>query len=76
MDWQPMETARKDCSTVLAKTRDDLPEHCSLWRGKVMPVRHPGLASDGFDMGWNVSLPVGHGGFPDDWFVGWVELPA
>lgn len=33
------------------------------------------LADDGFDIGWSFAAPVGHGGFPDEWIVGWMPLP-
>ena len=41
-------------------------------------MSHPGIPEDGFDIGWGVAAPVGYGGLPDDWFVGWkpIECPA
>ena len=82
MDWKPIESAPKDRSTIwailhpaiypdLCPTRDDL----ECWNGVQVPLRHPGLADDGFDIGWGIAAPVGHGGFPDDWIVGWQPLP-
>lgn len=44
------------------------------WRGLEVPLRHPGVAEDGFDVGWNIAAPVGHGGFPDEWIAGWIPL--
>lgn len=38
-------------------------------------MRHEPLPPDGFDIGWQFAAPVGCGGFPDDWFVGWMPLP-
>ena len=38
-------------------------------------MRHEGRTVSGYDLGWSVALPVGHGGLPDEWFVGWRPLP-
>ena len=77
--WQPIETARKDRSVIWACLRNDLHiKRADLyrWSGIQVPLRHPGIASDGFDCGWNIAAPVGHGGFPDDWIAGWMPLAA
>jgi len=81
--WRPISEAKKDGSTIWAKLRDDIhptlrPQRDDLrtWNGLEVPLRHPGLAKDGFDLGWNVALPVGNGGFPDEWIAGWVPLRA
>jgi len=77
--WRPMSEAKKDGTPVLLLVKSDVrPDRDDLkhWRGIQFVGRHPGVASDGFDMGWNFAAPVGHGGFPDDWFVGWQPLPA
>lgn len=85
--WRPISEAKKDGSPILAKLRDNIyppvTDESSLraradyrWNGLTIVLRHPGLANDGFDMGWNVAAPVGHGGFPDDWIEGWQPLPA
>jgi hypothetical protein len=50
-------------------------EDLDPWEGIWCVVRHQGISDSGFDMGWNVAAPVGHGGFPDCWFEGWVPLP-
>lgn len=85
--WRPIAEAKKNGSPILAKLRDDiyapptdvssLREHSGYrWNGLTVVLRHPGLADDGFDIGWNMQAPVGHGGFPDDWIEGWQPLPA
>lgn len=85
--WRPISEAKKDGSPILAKLRNNIyppvTDESSLraradyrWNGLTIVLRHPGLANDGFDMGWNVAAPVGRGGFPDDWIEGWQPLPA
>lgn len=81
--WRPMSEAKKDRTPVLVKIHDDLfpricPERKDLepWNGRWVVVSHPGVLEDGFDIGWGVAAPVGCGGFPDDWFVGWQSLPS
>lgn len=58
---------RPDLSTV----RGDLDRLAGLW----VVVRNPGVKEDGWDPGWNLAGPFGYGGLPDEWFVGWTELP-
>lgn len=81
--WRPISEARKDGTVIWAKLRDDIGEDkkdgswkrdLMRWQGLEVPLRHPGVAEDGFDIGWNIAAPVGHGGFPDDWIAGWVPL--
>lgn len=80
---RPIAEAVKGGPPVLAVFKDPIPRpdrpDLRLWDGLWLPIRHPGLADDGFDVGWNIAAPVGNGGFPDDWFEGWlpfVELAA
>ncbi|MFH7812458.1 MULTISPECIES: hypothetical protein [Acetobacter] len=80
--WRPISEAPKDRTDILAKTRPDVfPEsdHRSGWNGRNVVIRHGGIVNDDFDMGWSVSAPVGYGGMPDEWFLGWQpisNLPA
>lgn len=77
-DWQPIETAPKDRTAILGRLRSPIPnarDDLRRWDGLVFVMRHPGLAEDGFDIGWQFAAPVGSGGFPDEWFSGWMPLP-
>lgn len=80
--WRPISEAKKDGTTIWAKMRDDIypalrPEREDLacWNGVQIPLRHPGLAENGFDIGWSVAAPVGRGGFPDEWIEAFQPLP-
>lgn len=82
-EWQPIESASKNRQPILVKFYDDIyprlrPERNDLerWNGVQFVARHPGLAEDGFDVGWGFAAPVGTGGFPDEWIEGWKPLDA
>jgi hypothetical protein len=69
-DWRPIETAPKDRTELLVLLRDDINHHA----GRRFVALHPGVESDGFDIGW--SIYPGQGGIPDEWIAGWMPLPA
>lgn len=75
MEWQPIETAPRDVP-VLLKLRDDLEkfktDEPERWNGLEFVGRS---RSDNHDLfGWCFAAPVGMGGFPDQWFVGWKHI--
>lgn len=81
--WRDIGEAKKDGTIIWALLRSDIypalrpcREDLERWNGVQVPPRHAGVASDGFDIGWGIAAPVGHGGFPDDWIEGWIPLPA
>ena len=76
---RPIETAPKDGTRILVQFKSPIPDDrpaLRKWDGIPFVARHPGLADDGFDRGWNFAAPVGMGGFPDEWLVGWWPLPT
>lgn len=80
--WLPISEARKDRTVIWAALHSAIyptiePERpdLAIWNGLQLPMRHPGLCEDGFDIGWGIAAPVGHGGFPDHWIAGWQPLP-
>lgn len=76
--WRPMADALKNGEPVLALFKTPIPDRDDLerWAGLQAVIRHNGLAPDGFDIGWQIAAPVGAGGFPDSWLVGWQPLPS
>lgn len=72
--WHPIATAPKNRTDVLVILKPALPDHVSeRHAGRCFVALHPGVATDGFDMGW--SLYPGYGGVPDEWIAGWMPLP-
>lgn len=69
--WHPMNTAPKDGRRLLLLFRDDLPERCAGFNGIPFVGRHAG---SGYL--WSFAAPVGMGGFPDEWLVGWQPIPG
>ncbi len=70
--WQPIETAPKDRTYILALVSGA----SGTWEylnGRCFVIRHGGVSGD-YDLGWDV-FP-GFGGAPDNWFAGWQPLPA
>lgn len=77
MRGRPIAEAPKDKTPILARFKDHLRDNrpdLDPWRGITVVIRHPGVMEDGFDIGWNMAAPVGHGGFPDDWIECWWPL--
>jgi hypothetical protein len=69
------EAKKGDKSPILLRLKNPIPrEDMRRFDGLTFVGRHPGVEKDGFDMGWYFAAPVGMGGFPDDWFVGWRPL--
>lgn len=69
MDWEPMDTAPKDGSYILARA-----SKASSWPGRAFVVRHEGQTPSGYDLGW--SLFPGYGGASDKTFDCWCAIPA
>lgn len=80
---RPMSEAPKDRTPVIARIREDLLDvypHYGFRSGDSYPgiyvvVRHPGVVEGGFDPGWSLAGPFGHGLGEDDCFAGWLPLP-
>jgi len=80
--WQPIETAPKNGTPVLLRFKDSLRAfdtsdefRLERWQGLAFVGRHSGHTRNDYDMGWAFAAPVGHGGFPDAWLVGWMAIP-
>ena len=83
--WKPMADAPRGtyfepwtATPILAKLKSPIPRQgrpdLEPWAGRYVVVQHTGISPDGFDIGWNVAAPVGAGGLPDEWFVGWRPI--
>jgi hypothetical protein len=75
-----MHAAPKDGSPVLGLFKQTFasPHNdraVEQWGGTQIVMRHPGLTNESYDCGWNL-INGGTGGFPDDWFEGWMPLPV
>jgi hypothetical protein len=71
--WLPIEQAPRDGTRVLVILRDPLPDDrpdLARWAGVPFVARNRGDSSD-----WCFAAPVGCGGWPDEWLVGWRPLP-
>ena len=76
---KPMADHPKNGEPVLARLRKDLAtvrDDFDRLAGRWIVVRHAGVKQDGWDDGWSLAGPFGYGGLPDEWFIGWQELPA
>jgi hypothetical protein len=73
---RPIETAPRDGTPVFVQFRSDIypdlrpqREDLEAWNGVSAVMRNRGDISD-----WCFAAPVGHGGFPDEWLVGWAPV--
>lgn len=77
--WRDIATAPKDRTPVLLLLKNSIPadgrDDLRPYDGLIFVGRHPGVPSDGYDVGWAFAAPVGCTGFPDDWIEGWQPLP-
>ncbi len=82
-ELRPMDEAPKDGAPILARIRPDLAAYRphygwsdpDRFAGLYVVIRHQGIAPDGFDPGWSLNGPFGHGLGGDDIFSGWRPLP-
>jgi len=71
--WQPIETAPKDGTLVLARYADIEDDRRQHWPGRIFVVKHMGYtAGQGYDMGWALFPGMGVG---DESLSHWMPLP-
>lgn len=73
--WQPMAVAPRDGTVILVAFRADLAEwtgraDLARWEGRYAAVRWHGDELEA----WGLAAPVGVGGLPDEWMVGWQAI--
>ena len=73
MEWQPIESAPKDGTTVLAIVSNNPGRLLEYQAGRVFSISHAGITECGYDLGWNVY--PGLGGCGDNSFTHWMPLP-
>lgn len=66
----------KPYHSILLKLKNPIPgNEKSIFNGLWFVGRHPGIADNGYDPGWQFASPVGTGGWKDECFEGWLPLP-
>lgn len=74
-EWQPIETAPRDGTPILAIVGENDSRHMGHLVGRIFQIRHEGLTRpSGYDLGWGVY--PGFGGAPDHYFTHWMPLPC
>ena len=72
--WQPIETAPKDGTYIIAVVAPSTSRFLQHHEGRAFVIRHEGFLGSGYNMGWAVY--PGYGGAPDGSFTHWMPLPA
>jgi hypothetical protein len=76
-EWLDIKDARKDGTRYLVKIKDRSflfsvgALTSGYWADTVFVALHRGNTS-----AWQVAAPVGCGGFPDSWILGYQEIPG
>lgn len=71
---QPMDTAPRDGTFILAVVAPNTTRHLEHQAGRVFVIRHEGKTRNGYDMGWSVY--PGYGGEIDATFACWCPIPG